>query len=373
MISFLASGAIDSGVSSLSLAIPSGVASGDMLLMAICSKYPPTAPATPTGWTLDGSAQFSGGAGSSGVDSGQVTATIFWRVATGAEGASISVTVPSGNVATGRIIAYRADSGSTWTLGFAYGSDGTTGTDWSVQFTPDPGIVENDVIVTASAVNGNVGLFHSHSFTASGCTFGARTERMDNGTTVGDDALMFIVEAPCTIGPSGGVLTHAATAAASSGNFPAGAAIMVRLREVPAAPSTPAASDERCDHDSGLLGTGLMVSVPSSILSDLATVVRRKQVVDSQRVDGIEEFTLAREIPCRVSHMRSPRRNTMLGAQQATVFDAFLGREPSIERGDLLVINGVRYAVETVSRIPSSHRFEFQRAKVTLELMDTRS
>jgi hypothetical protein len=222
------------GTTPLAIAYPASIVSGNLLVLAISNKYPTNGPSTPSGWTLLGNAQQSGGSGPSGVDTGSVYCTVFYRVADGLESGTLSVTITSGNSAVGVISQF--SSNSPWIITSRSGSDNTPGSAWSVTTATNPNLDAGDVIFAASAFNTDGCAFGSESFTCSGCTFsGSVNERFDSGTSSGQDCGLLLCDQEVATGPSSGNITFAATAASSGPNSPCGATVFLRLRHRPLA------------------------------------------------------------------------------------------------------------------------------------------
>lgn len=227
-IAFVASGAVATGTTSLSVPYPAGLSSGDLLLLAIGNKYPANAPSVPSGWTQ--LAQGSGGAGASGADSGQVYSTVMYKAADGSETGNLSVTLTSSNSCIGRMFCYSNATGA-WDLAAVTDDDTVASTTMSFAFASNHGVEAGDFIVAASVANGTSATFSSPSFTQSGVTFGAITERQDSGTTLGDNIGLIVYETSASSGTASGNPSHQFTANTAFGNYPAGACVFARLRE----------------------------------------------------------------------------------------------------------------------------------------------
>src|SRR3954453_13850050 len=87
---------VSGGATSLSLNVPSGTASGDVMV-AVVNSASTTSPATPSGWTKDIGSSASYGSGS---------LTVFTRVAGGTEPASYSFTLGGTFEASGEVGTY---------------------------------------------------------------------------------------------------------------------------------------------------------------------------------------------------------------------------------------------------------------------------
>ena len=234
-ISYVAAGTVAVGTTSVVPGMPAGVSNGDLLVLCVANKYPPNAPSTPSGWTLHGDAKVQGGTGGTCVDAGDVFCYVFYRVRDGSEGATVTVSIGSGNSAVARIFAYRAStSGATWNVQFDNGSDAGPDTNWSIMGSLTLDVAAGDWIVCASAINTDNYTFSGHSMSGDGSvTYGSMTERQDSGTTNGDDCALVVADCSATSGSNPNDLpTYSATASGSSGLAPCGAGVLVRIREV---------------------------------------------------------------------------------------------------------------------------------------------
>jgi len=231
-VAFGSAGTSAVGTTSVSPACPATVNGGDLLIAIVANKYPTNGPSTPSGWTL--LCQYSGGAGSAGLDSGTVYVTVYVKIGVPADaGATVAITVTGGNSAVADIVRYTKTAGKTWSIAVTGGSDNSAGTAWSVTGDVDPGFTSGDMALAAAAINSDgFAVGTSPAIAASGATFGAMTQRFGVNTTQGDDCRVHLQDCAVTAGTSAGVPTYTATAAGTSGNAPAGATAIIRLREV---------------------------------------------------------------------------------------------------------------------------------------------
>jgi len=233
-IAFGAAGAVAPGTTSLSIAYPTGITAGQMLLMFISNKYPTNGPSLPAGWSAPANNQFSRGGGTPGVDTGDMYITLFYKIADGTETGSQSVTVTSGNSCLGVIMRYTKTTGG-WQIACAGGSDNVAGTAWSVTAASNPGVTASDMVLVGSAICGNTDTATVEAITQTGVTFGTMVERVDTGTNNGDDCSIWVTEHPVTAGPGSAAPAYTATVGGTGSANAAGASIFVRLREVPVA------------------------------------------------------------------------------------------------------------------------------------------
>lgn len=228
-ISFVNAGAAASGSTSAAPAWPASPVLGNIAILTVANKYPANGPDTPAGFTLAG--QFTGGAGASGVDSGNVYITVFYKVLDGTETGTVTVSVTSGNSMRARIFQYTNGTGA-WSVAIAGGGDNSAGTSWSVTGDVDPGITTGDLVFTASAINGNTYTYSAQTLTVTGVTVGTMNERNDDGNATGDDIGLVVAGFAIDSGTSSAAPVFAMTASGTAGNEPAGATAMLRLREV---------------------------------------------------------------------------------------------------------------------------------------------
>ena len=236
--SYVATGSLDDGTTQATPGYPSGIQAGDILLLFVSNKYPTNGPTQPSGWSTPSGNQYSGGSGASGVDTGSVYTTVFTRQADGTETGNVTVDVTSGNSVDAAILAYRPaiNQYSTFDIQVVGGSDNTAGTDWSVT-TGSIDLTTDDVVIAGSAVNTDAYTYTSEAIAVSGITFGTATERVDDPTTQGQDLRLVVSEHPVTAGTNTAAATYTMTASGTTTNRPAGATLLIRIREVAAAQS----------------------------------------------------------------------------------------------------------------------------------------
>src|SRR5688572_6073550 len=153
MPAFGGGGSPSAGTTSVAPETPATIPVGAKLFAVIQNKYPPNAPVAPSGYTLG--AQASGGSGSSGADAGDVYTTLFARDADGTEGgATVTVSIPSGNAAIGKVVYFTKNPGAAWELEYKTGADEDVGEDWSVTF-GNTDLRVGDLVLVVSTVNGN--------------------------------------------------------------------------------------------------------------------------------------------------------------------------------------------------------------------------
>ncbi len=221
-------GTVVAGTTSVALTLPASIAAGDLLIAAVVTKYPPNNPPEPTGWNLQGNT--SGGTGAAGADSGTVDVRWFYRVADGTESGTVTFTNASANAMIGRIFRMTKAAAKNWGIISGVGAQNTATVNWSVATTLTD-VTTNDHVFAVAGVNGNTTSYSAEAITATGIT-STDAERTDQGSANGDDLHLVMSNHIITAGPASTNVVYAMTAAGSSGNTPAGAVVLIRLREV---------------------------------------------------------------------------------------------------------------------------------------------
>lgn len=230
-------GAVANGTTSVAVAVPSTAKEGDLLVLFVANKHTSNAPTTPTGWSAITNYQQSGSSGSNGADTGSVYISVYVKECDVSDiGATITVTIASGNSAIARIFAYSKKYGYEWDYAAANGSDNTAGTSWSVTAGQNLDVAAGDLVVVGSGINTDGRTFSSHAVTETGATFGSSGidtphERQDSGTTQGNDTGLLVVDLPVLSGSANTTPVFTSTANGSATNDPAGASIFLRLRQ----------------------------------------------------------------------------------------------------------------------------------------------
>lgn len=228
-VSFGAIGTGASGGTTVTPSYPSGITAGQYLTCHVSSGATNSEiPTTPSGWTL--LATEASTDGTFGVDTGPRRHTVFGKVADGTESGTLTVSITNGNTCRGSIIRWTKSQGSyQWSVVGQGANDSTSGTgfsattaaiDWAVGDACAVGVGQRVDSATQSA----------QSLTASGITFGARTNRESTAVTTGNDHRHVIDTFAAVSSGSGSVATtwaYTASAAVSGG------CVVVRLREIP--------------------------------------------------------------------------------------------------------------------------------------------
>lgn len=237
-IAFGSVGAQAVGTTTLSVPYPADIGAGDLLLLCIANKTPPSSPQRPgSEWSFITGSKATGGAGAPGPDSGEVYATVYSKVADGLETGSCTLNIPDGSSACAQMLRYTKDSSKGWLCAATGGADNVAGTSFTVTGAVDPGLEAGDMVVAVAAMNTDARSYSGHGLSAPGATVGAGVERVETDTNKGDDCALNVSEHAISAGTSTSVPVFTMSANASTGNQNAGAAVLLRLRAVPLAGS----------------------------------------------------------------------------------------------------------------------------------------
>lgn len=219
--------------SPLSTPYPASIASTDLLLHFIASKFVGSAHTTPTGFSfLDTEAA---GTGSEfGSDRGTVVASLYDRIADGSETGSLSTTwtgLTSGSVAQGIIARITRSGGSGFSIA-------TTTARWTTDNTNPISVTFDDaidfavddycVILYGNNSDTPTGISPT-SLAASGITFGSLTAQLWAPTLEGGDQAIAYIDAVVTAGS--GTATPSFEAEKTANNVGEGPLIFIRIRE----------------------------------------------------------------------------------------------------------------------------------------------
>lgn len=239
-VAYVNNGAAAAQVSVVSLPFPASIVAGNLLWVCVGNKYPTNGPALPTDafggtWVAPSNNQGTADPGDGpGVDLGATYATGYYKIATGTETGNLTVTATSANGIYGFIVQYTNATGA-WEVAAANGGDATSGTGWSATMGSDPGITTGDLVLSCSGRNNDTGLGSSPSISTAGVTYNTHTERLDNGTSSGDDVGAYAIEHTITSGTSSGNPVVTFTNSANT----AGGTVIFRIREAAAVAVAP--------------------------------------------------------------------------------------------------------------------------------------
>lgn len=207
---------------------PTSIAAGDLLWLLVVNKYPTNGPSTPSGWTFY--AQTSGGQGSSGADSGNVYVTLYYRIADGTETGTFTVTITGANSSRAQVTRWSKGAGETWGLSSPSTATFAAGTAVSFTGSIDPGAATGDQIAVFGGANTNAFSLSSPKLTLPGTVIGdPGGPFQESAGANGDHIRIWGSQHGVTSGVSSGAPAFTATYSGTSGNSPAGAAIIVRM------------------------------------------------------------------------------------------------------------------------------------------------
>jgi MSHA biogenesis protein MshQ len=227
-------GSIGGGVASGSAPTweyPVGVTAGMILVGILVHRYSAATVSVPSDWTLLGS--LGGGAGVNADDSGEVVLSVYYKRALGTETGSVSITLTGGNIAIGRMMSF-SDANyprMAWNINAyfkAFNTGGTTA--WSITTNENVRLRDNDMVIVAKGINTDTPTFSAYTYTATGATFGARSQRSSTSTTGGNDARINLITGSVASGVVNTPFTYNDTASASTANGPTGVTAVIVLR-----------------------------------------------------------------------------------------------------------------------------------------------
>lgn len=210
---------------------PASIAVNDLLILLVVNKYPANGPTTPAGWTLIG--QTSGGSGASGVDSGQVYVTVYYKIADGTETGPMTVTIPSSNSSRAQIGRWTKSALESWAISSpAYASFNTPGTAVNLTFGSDPGAIFGDTLLVFGGANSSLYTLAAFpTVTYPGCVMSNPAAAFAESAGVnGDHVRIWASSHVVFSGMGSGPPSFAGTYSGTAGSAPAGAAVAVRLR-----------------------------------------------------------------------------------------------------------------------------------------------
>ncbi len=211
----------------------------DFLLLTVGTK-PDTTPATaPAGWTSLGSA--TGGAGTTGIDTGPMRVGLFYRIADGsASDTTGAITITGNNVSAAQVHVFRNATGY-WDFAGVGAADTAGGITFTATMPSNPDMTVGDMLFaigvtpTDAYTGGTAGaIYSSENVTATGMTTVNLTEITEWTTSSGQDMGGWLAYGPVVTGTATAAPVVTATAsgtAAQSANV-AGPIYLVRLREL---------------------------------------------------------------------------------------------------------------------------------------------
>jgi hypothetical protein len=226
-VSFGAIGTGANGSTSVAPSYPTGITAGQYLLCVVTSGATNSeVPTTPSGWTLLATGASTDG--TFGVDTGPRRVTVFGKVADGTESGTLTISITNGNTCRATISRFTKAGAGAWVVDAQGGNDSTSGTGFSVTF-GSMNWNTGDVAIVAVGQRVDTVTQSAQSLTASGVTFGARTNRASTAVTTGNDHRHVVDTFAAVSGTSN--VDAAPTWAFTGSAACSGGAVIVRLRE----------------------------------------------------------------------------------------------------------------------------------------------
>lgn len=221
------------GSTTVAPSYPAGITAGDYLLAVVTSGA--TNSETPSDSGSKWGSPLATGAstdGTFGIDTGPRRVTVFGCIADGTETGTYTFNITNGNTCRGTIYRFSKSGSGTWQVSAQGGDDSTSGTGFSVT-TASINWNTGDIAIVAVGQRVDTATQSAQSLTASGVTFGARTNRATTAVTTGNDHRHVVDTFANVTGTSNvdAAPTWAYTASAAC----SGGCVVVRLREYTAA------------------------------------------------------------------------------------------------------------------------------------------
>lgn len=237
-VTFGAIGTGASGTTTCAPSHPTGISASTSKLFCVItgeSNTAGTAPTMPAGWTkvLD----FEGGVGTWAADTGPRRVTVFQKdTVTGTETGTVTVSLAgntTNNTLRATIMRVEVPVGYGIDVAASTGADITSGTAFSVTGSTAISFAPGDLLLIAVAQATDTATQSAQSITASGITFGTRTNRGSVAVTNGNDHRHIFDTVPVNAGTATVAPTYSYTASAATSG-PGG---FLRMRAVPPASS----------------------------------------------------------------------------------------------------------------------------------------
>lgn len=226
-VAFGAIGTGANGSTTVAPSYPAGITAGQLLLCVVTSGATNSeTPNTPSGWTLLATGASTDG--TFGLDTGPRRATVFGKIADGTESGTLTVSITNGNSCRGTISLFTSSTGKGWLLRASGADDSTSGTGVSMTFGAMDWKV-GDVVLVATGQRVDSATASGQGLTATGITFGTRTNRATTAVTTGNDHRHIVDTWAATTGGTGSqaaTWAYTASAAVSAGG------VLVQIREL---------------------------------------------------------------------------------------------------------------------------------------------
>lgn len=307
------------GTGSLVVAHPAASTAGRWLTLPVGIKPSARTATAPTGWAV--LAGLTGGAGSSGADTGQTRLYVFGREADGVETSTTITLSGNGNPGMGLVVAYDKTVAGAWAVASTTADDATqaTGVDAITgTFAADPGITAGDLVEVTFHATTDAGVFTSPDLAVPGCTVGAGTVAADEPTVSGNDGRLYVVIFPVTAGSSTGAATF--TVDVDALNASAGPMVLTRLRE-PAASGVAVGRAVESDTARGLTASrqlavarGVETDTARAVTTSKSLALARGVEVDTARALSVTKSpTLGRAVEVDTARPVTTSKSLVLG------------------------------------------------------------
>lgn len=213
-------GTAASGTTSCTPAYPTGISSATSKLFCVVtgrSNTANTVPTMPAGWTRIGGLE--SGTGTWGVDTGTRRVDIFQKDTTvGDETGTVTVSLSGSTANTLRASIHRIEVASGYGIDveLVTGADTSNDTSYSATASANATFDSNRLVLIAVAQNLDTGTQTSQSITATGITFGTRTNRASTAVTNGNDHRHIVDTVPVSSGSGTVAPTYSYTVSASA-------------------------------------------------------------------------------------------------------------------------------------------------------------
>ncbi len=222
------------GSTSCAPSYPTGIsAATSKLYCMVCSgaSTQPT-PTMPSGWTQIGT--LSGGSGATyGLNVGNRRVTWFKKdTVDGTETGTVTVSLSGGNTMHAHIMRIEVPAGYEIEEQFASGQDTTHDTSWSVTATTAVDLDANRLVLVGTAQCTDSATQSAQAISASGITFGTRTNRASTAVTTGNYHRYVLDSIPITSGSGNVSPTWSHTNSANASGVTTFLVLRARLPEV---------------------------------------------------------------------------------------------------------------------------------------------
>ena len=284
-VTFGAIGTGANGSTTVAPSYPASITAGQYLVLVVTSGATNSGtPTTPSGWTFLATGASTDG--TYGVDTGPRRVTVFGRVADGTETGTQSVSITNGGTCRGTISSFTRSGSGSWVVEAQGADDSTSGTGFSAT-----GASMNwntgDVAIVAVGQRVDTVTQSAQSLTATGVTFGTRTNRASTAVTTGNDH-RHVVDTFAAVTSTSDV-DAAPTWAYTGSAACSGGVVFVRLREYTAAVNNEVYVNTSSNIASGGEATTARLTAPSG--KSTSDFVTGRRWDDENGTDSIDITT----------------------------------------------------------------------------------